>query len=417
MKQVTAALLGAGQRGVNAYSAYALNHPDEFKVVAVAEPRQDRRIAFAKAHDIPQENTFESWEALLEKPQMADCIMVCTQDQMHYEPVVRALKKGYHVLCEKPMSPNREELLGMEKAAQESGKLLCVCHVLRYSPFYSRIRQLLQEGAVGKLIAIQQLEGVGYWHMAHSFVRGNWRKSEDACPMIMAKCCHDMDILRYLADSPCVSVSSIGELSHFCGKNAPADAPERCTDGCPHAQSCPYYAPRFYLEHEKAVSDGFVSVLSLDGSEAGIMNALRSGQYGRCVYRCDNDVVDHQMTNMLFENGVTASLCMSAFTHNCERVVNLMGTHGQITGNMEKSEITYSNFKNGEVITEKISTGTSGHSGSDEALMQNFVETIASGKTDDCRTSASMSVESHLMALAAEHSRVHGGKAICLKDF
>lgn len=203
MKQVTGVLIGAGLRGGYVYSQYALDHPEEFKVVAVAEPDGDRRKLFAARHGIDKNMQFTSYEELLAKEKMADCAMICTQDRMHYEPVIMAMKKGYHVLCEKPMSQNKEEIIKMGALAQKYNCRLSVCHVLRYSPFFTKLKSLLDEGAIGRLMSIQHIEEVGYWHHAHSFVRGNWRKAEDSSPMILQKCCHDMDILLWLSGSHC----------------------------------------------------------------------------------------------------------------------------------------------------------------------------------------------------------------------
>ena len=205
MKKVTSILIGAGIRGGYVYSQYALDHPDEFQVVAVAEPDKERRELFAAKHHIPAELCFESYEELLKKEKMADCAMVCTQDKMHYEPVVMAMEKGYHVLCEKPMSPDKKEIIKMGEMAKKYNRILSVCHVLRYSPFFSKLKELLEAGRIGRLMTIQHMEEVGYWHHAHSFVRGNWRNSEESSPMILQKCCHDMDILSWLLGSRCSS--------------------------------------------------------------------------------------------------------------------------------------------------------------------------------------------------------------------
>lgn len=415
MKQVTAIVLGAGQRGAGVYADYALQFPNELKIVGVAEPRKDRREAFAKAHHLPESVCFESWEEVFARPQFADCVFVCTQDKMHYIPVMTALREGYHVLCEKPMSPNRNELVAMGDMAKKTGRILSICHVLRYSPFFVKIKEILDAGLLGQLISIQHIESVGYWHMAHSFVRGNWRKAEETSPMILAKCCHDTDILAWLAESPCVSVSSFGSLSHFHGANAPTDAPEYCLDGCPQRDACPYYAPRFYLEHPKARPDGFVSVVSLDPSNEAVLDALRKGPYGRCVYRCDNDVVDNQVVNLLFENGVSASMTVCAFTDRCERIINLMGSHGQLRGNMETGELELMDFAAGNQTVFHVHAPSGGHSGSDVSMMRNFVALVARG--GESRSSARQSVESHLIALAAEESRKNGGQPVDIRQW
>ncbi len=412
MKQITAILLGAGQRGAGIYGEYALQFPGELRFVAVAEPRRDRREEFARAHRIPPENSVDSWEELLSRDKFADCVMVCTQDRMHCGPVMEALARGYAVLCEKPMSYDRDEIVAMGQAAKRYGRLLSVCHVLRYSPFFVKLKELIDGGAVGQLIDIQHIESVGYWHMAHSFVRGNWRRSDETSPMLLQKCCHDMDILGWLVGSPCTRVASFGGLAHFNRAHQPAGAADRCLDGCIHRDDCPYYAPRFYLEHPKAMPDGFVKAVSIDTSREAVMEALRTGPYGRCVYACDNNVVDDQMVMLEYENGVRASLTMCAFTDKCERIINVMGSRGQIRGNMEDNTLEVHDFVSGntDLIHIHVSPG-GGHGGSDFAMMREFVELVASGATDS-KTGAAASVESHLVTLAAEESRLQGGAPI-----
>lgn len=407
MRQVTAVLIGAGLRGGYVYSSYALEHPEEFKIVAVAEPDEQRRTEFAKRHGISEENQFSDYEELLAKEKLADCAMVCTQDTLHYDPVVKALEKGYHVLCEKPMSPDSQEIAGMGMMTKKYGRILMICHVLRYSAFFSKIKECLVQGKIGRLMSIQHMEEVGYWHHAHSFVRGNWRRSEDTSPMILQKCCHDMDILMWLIESSCTKVSSFGDRTFFREENAPEGAPEKCLDGCPHRDECAFYAPDFYFNHPKAEEDGLIYAVSGNTTPDSIIAALREGPYGRCVFRCDNTVVDHQIVNLEFQNHVTASLTMSAFTKNCSRIINLMGTRGQMKGNMEDGSIEIDDFVTGEKEIIRLNTPARGHSGSDSNMMKDFVRMIA-GEEKDVKSSAEISVTSHLIALAAEESRITG---------
>lgn len=406
MRQITAVLIGAGLRGGHVYSAYALEHPDELRIVAVAEPDEAKRLSFAKRHHIPEELQFTNYETLFEKEQLADCAMVCTQDRMHTEPALKAMEKGYHVLCEKPMSPDKADILKMGNAAKEHDRILSVCHVLRYSAFFERLKALLTEGRIGRLMSIQHIEEVGYWHHAHSFVRGNWRNAEQSSPMILQKCCHDMDILLWLSGSRCTKISSFGELSYFKEENAPQDAPAYCLDGCAHREACPFYAPRFYLEHPKASGDGLIYALTESDKTEDILQALRKGPYGRCVFFCDNTVVDHQTVNLEFANQVTASFLMTAFTDSCARNIRLMGTKGEIKGSMEDGTIECYDFSSGSSETIHLHTPAKGHSGSDSRMMRDFVRTVSEGTVN--RTDASISVESHLMALAAEESRISG---------
>ena len=404
MKQITSILIGAGLRGGYVYSQYALDHPDEFKVIAVAEPDQERRELFAAKHNIPKELQYESYEELLQQDKMADCAMICTQDKMHYEPVTMAMQKGYHVLCEKPMSPDKEEIIKMGAMAKKYNRILSVCHVLRYSPFFSKIKEILDEERIGRMMSIQHIEEVGYWHHAHSFVRGNWRNKEESSPMILQKCCHDMDIMLWLADSKCKKISSFGELTYFTEENAPVNAPRYCMDGCEHRDKCPFYAPRFYLEHPKAVEDGLVYAVTDQADSEHVLKELKKGPYGRCVFHSDNTVVDHQTVDIEFENQVTASFLMTAFTNQCARRIRIMGTKGELKGDMEAGTIEIIDFVSGTNDLIQLHTPSKGHSGSDMSMMREFVRMVGEGKTG--KTDASVSVASHLMALAAEEARI-----------
>ncbi|MFD3273855.1 Gfo/Idh/MocA family protein [Paenibacillus dendritiformis] len=406
MKKVKLALIGAGLRGVN-YTNYALEHPGEVEVVAVAEPVEDRRMSFKQAHRLPDEMCYADWREMLNQPKLADAVLICTQDYMHYEPTMRALECGYHVLLEKPMSPDPLECIRMGERARRSGLVFSICHVLRYTRFFGTMKQMLEEGRIGRLMSIQHNENVGYWHQAHSFVRGNWRNADETSPMILAKSCHDMDILLWLAGDSCTNVSSFGSLSHFTAENAPAGAPKRCLDGCPAAEDCLYYAPKTYLTDE----DNWMKLaISDDQSYEGRLKAIQEGPYGRCVYHCDNNVVDHQVVSMDFRNEVTAVFTMSAFTKECSRTIKLMGTEGEIRGAMEKNEIELIRFDRNEpeLISLETPGGHAGHGGGDEGLIRDFIRLVADGGTAQGLTSADISVQSHMMAFAAEEARVTG---------
>lgn len=414
MNKVKVALIGAGLRGIN-YLEYALQHPREMEVVAVAEPNRQRREQFQERHGLEDAACFETWNDFFTAPKVADAVFICTQDKQHFEPTTRALEAGYHVLLEKPMSPDPEECIRMGEMASQAGLVFSICHVLRYAPFFSTIKELLEREAIGRLMSIQHNENVGYWHQAHSFVRGNWRRTEDSSPMILAKSCHDLDMLLWLADSDCVRVSSFGSLSHFTAAQAPEGAPKRCLDGCPVSDECLYYAPDHYLTED---TNWPTSAISDDMSYDARYQALLEGPYGRCVYHCDNDVVDHQVVNMEFANSVTVAFTMSAFTRDVSRTIKLMGTRGEIRGAMEKNEIEIIHFGSGKV--ERISFadrgGHVGHGGGDMALIKDFLRLVQTGGSNQGLTSASRSVQSHLMAFAAEQSRVDG-RIINLKEF
>ncbi len=417
MLKITVALIGAGQRGMDCYGKYALKFPHEVQFVAVAEPVHARREKFKEMHHLREDMCFADWHDLLARPRLADAILICTLDKLHFEPAMAALKAGYHILLEKPMSPSAAECVQIGAAAEQSESIFLVSHVLRYTNFFATIKQLLEEGAIGRLISIQLNENVAYWHYAHSYVRGNWRNSSVAGPMILSKSCHDMDMLLWLAGADCTHISSFGSQTHFVPENAPAGAPDRCLDGCPAAHTCLYYAPRFYLTGEEGWP---ASVISDDVSMDALLKALQDGPYGRCVYHCDNNVVDHQVVNAEFANGVTASFTMCAYTNDVCRTIKLMGTEGEMSGiiNRDKSEIEIFEFPSAahKVINLQSEGGPQGHGGGDFGLMRHFVQLVQSGKRQPGLTSAAISVQSHLMAFAAEQSRLES-RAIDMGDF
>ena len=346
----------------------------------------------------------------------ADAALICTQDKLHYGPAVVALQLGYHVLLEKPMSPDTWECVSLGEVADASAGRILICYVLRYTSFFSTIRALLDEGRIGRLVSIQHTENVALVDQTHAFVRGAWRKASTSSPMILAHCCHDMDLLSWFAGSPCRRVSSFGSLAHFRADNAPEGSPERCLDGCPHETRCPHYAPRTYLTEDTGWP---TSVISVDTSLAARREALRTGPYGRCVYRCDNDVVDHQVASFEFENGVTAAFTMCPFNGRTGRTLKLMGTEGELRASMSRNEIELVEFVSGRVDAIRPPVSRYRYGGGDHGIMESFVDLVRSsgrGGEDRGLTSAAGSVESHLMAFAAEESRVTG-RTVVMKEY
>ncbi|MGO4538008.1 Gfo/Idh/MocA family protein [Paenibacillus sp. 2TAB19] len=415
MKTIKLAVIGAGARGFLSYMPYVQRFPREVEVVAVAEPNMDRRTRFAEALNLSSEQLYSTWEELLNEPKLCDALLICTQDQMHYEPTVAALRKGYHVLLEKPMSNNPMECVQMENIAREEGRLLSICHVSRYTPFWQKMKQLIHDGAIGNVMSIQHNENVGYLHYAHSFVRGNWRNDTLASPMILAKSCHDMDLIRWLVDADCTKVSSFGSLSHFRIENAPAGSTDRCTDGCEVESVCPYSALRFYMQDIE--QNPFAALIADPPTETNRMNAILGGPYGKCVYRTDNNVVDHQIVNMEFENGVTVMFSMSGFTRDINRIVQVMGTKGELRGDLLSGRIELFEFSTGTQSVIQIPISSSGHQGGDDGIMRQFLSDLRSERYVDTLTSAQASLESHLMAFAAEESRLGGGAVVDMRLF
>jgi predicted dehydrogenase len=416
MKPIQTALIGAGRRGIETFGSFALRNPYEIQFTAVAEPDAERRAKFASLHNIPVERQFASWEDLLTQPKQCEALIIATMDRQHFGPTMTALDMGYDILLEKPMSNDPRECLQMAHKAMDQRRLLMICHVLRYTPFFATIKQVLDTGTLGEIVSVQHNENVGYFHQAHSFTRGNWRNSEYSSPMILAKCCHDMDILAWLIDKRCLRISSFGSLHLFKPENAPTGAPNRCSDGCPVERQCPYSAIRIYIDEHSAWGDFIKPVM--DPTEESKWAALREGPYGRCVYRCDNDVVDHQVVNMEFEGDVTVAFTMCGFTADISRSLKIMGTKGELRAHMEANEIEVRDFVtlNRQVIHP--ATGL-GHGGGDDNLLHSFarlVRSIDPAERLHPLTSASISVQSHLMAFAAERSRLEK-RVIDLNEF
>ena len=413
MEPVKAILLGAGSRGKDTYAEFAKKNPGSLKIVAVAEPNPERRRAVQEEHGIPDALAVASWEEALRAEVDAEAVIVATQDKMHVDPVVASIHKNLHILCEKPIAPTAQECLRIEAAATRYDKVFLVGHVLRYTVFFSTIKELLDSGRIGSLIGIEHSENVGHVHMSHSYVRGNWRRKEESSPMILAKSCHDMDILLWLAGADCQSLSSYGDLHYFTPEHAPAGAPARCLDGCPQAESCPYNAQKIYLTDKTRWP---VNVITTDLSLEGRIRALETGPYGRCVFRCDNDVVDHQVVALKFLNGVTATFTMTGFSMTTHRTIRLMGTEGEILGEMEGNSVVVRHFSSGSIENIEVSHLESGHSGGDPNLISDFTRLVRSGNGGG-RTSAVHSIQSHLMAFAAEESRLRGGELVAMADF
>ena len=242
---VTAITLGAGNRG-NVYGNYGIEFSKELDIIGVAEPISIRKERYAKKHNILEENRFDTWEDVFNRPKFADAVIITTPDNLHYGPCMKALELGYDVLLEKPIAPTEKECLDILNLANKTGRIVAVCHVLRYAPYFIKLREMIQSGAIGKLISIQHLEPIEHIHMSHSYVRGNWHNSKETTPIILAKSCHDLDILRWLIDKPCKSIAAFGSLKWFKKENAPEGSTNRCTDGCAVEKNCPYSALKIY---------------------------------------------------------------------------------------------------------------------------------------------------------------------------
>lgn len=417
---ITVAIAGLGNRGYNTYAQFAARFPARMRIAAVADPRSDRVALAAKQFHLAPEQCFSSAEEMLARPQLAELLFVCTQDGQHAAHAVAGMERGYHILLEKPIAPTPEQCHAIAEAAQRTARKVVVCHVLRYTPFFGKVKELLDRGVIGELVTIQHQENVGYWHQAHSFVRGNWRRTDETTFMLLAKCCHDLDLLLWLSGKRCLRTSSYGSTYLFRADKAPAGAAMRCLDGCAAKESCPYDAEKIYLTNpQTGVCHGKTGwpceVLANEPTPETIRQAIETGPYGRCVYHCDNDVVDHQVVNMELSGGVTAQLTMSAFTTRRGRDTRLMGTKGEILAAMDENRITVTPF-GGEAYTidvSKLATDFSGHAGGDVRMVEDFLQWVETDVLPSARMSTlDRSLESHYVAFAAEQSRLCGGQSV-----
>ncbi|MFD6141308.1 Gfo/Idh/MocA family protein [Promicromonospora sp. NPDC060271] len=446
---VRLAVLGAGGRGADAYGRWVRAHPDRARIVAVADPDANRLEALAGTTAA----RYDDWADLAAElgRLRPDAVIVALPDALHVAAATAVADAGLPMLLEKPAAPTLSALTDLAAVVRRTGARIAVGHVLRFAPFWRAVRTVVEAGALGDLATIEVRENIGFWHFAHSFVRGNWRSSAESSPMVLAKTCHDLDLIRWLAGSAPRTVASEGSLLHFRPENAPDGAPARCTDGCPAAADCPFYAPRYYLDALRDVTGHPVTMLGDDLSPAGRLAALRRGPYGRCVYHCDNDVADHQQTLLRFPSGLTATLTASAFTAENTRHLAITGTRGQLHGHMESGEIRVDLFSPSgrlpdaalgalpgvELVesgtdgplghathtlvarpapesgpgagTDAGTSGRGGHAGGDAGLMDAFCRAVVDGTVGSGELSFATALDSHLMAFAAEWSRAGAG--------
>lgn len=400
------ALVGAGQRGM-IYSEHVYN-TKKADIVAVVEPQDKKRAAAAEKFGIPSGMQFKKTEDFYAQGRIADAVIIASMDRDHYAQVMAALDLGYDILLEKPISPNPRECLEIQDKANQKGCKVIVCHVLRYTNFFAAIKEIIDSGELGKVITIQHNENVGNYHIAHSFVRGNWRRSDLSSPLVMQKSCHDMDILAWLVGSEAKRIASFGSLKYFKEENAPSGSSDRCLT-CKTAKDCRFDARKVYLP---VAGSWPASVLTQEQTEEGILKALAEGPYGRCVYRCDNDVCDNQVVLIEFKNDITVSFNLSGFTNKISRTIKVMCENGEIRGDDSLNQIEVTKFASNAMDAFEqriIHTGLTqgGHGGGDMTLMDDFVHQLEAG-TNDSRSSITQSVESHVMAYAAEHSRITG---------
>jgi len=412
-KRLKIAAIGCGARAVTYLSEAVRDMSALYEVVAGADPVESAINTIREISKNPNFRSFDSADALLAEDKLADVLLISTQDHMHYQPCIQAMEKGYDILLEKPIATDLAEIIEMERIAKRLNRRVMLCHIYRFSPFYSKIKEIIDSGVLGDIVSINASEGVGQWHQSHSFVRGKWAITERATPMILAKCCHDMDYLSWLIDEDCVEVSSFGNLSHFNQTNKPNGAPERCTDGCPVASSCHYNATRYATDKRHPWLPQIMPN-EKNSSTDEILQWLKVSPWGRCVYQCDNDVVDHQVVAMKFKKNITCTFTMTAFDNG--RSIDIYGTKGRLKG----GEFLSQNCGFDLSVVEHASDAQTRydfkfdddayihHEGGDSGLVKAIYSEMQDPEPEKMRASISRAIQSHLMSFAAEKSRLCG---------
>ena len=419
-----AIIVGAGHRALK-YASYAKVHPEELRIVGVADPDEIRRRRAVELHGLDATQCFSSAAELAERPRCADVVINGTMDQQHVPTSLPLLAAGYHLLLEKPFATHEEELWALVRAAAKHRRHVAICHVLRYAPFYAAIRQRVAEGGVGRILNVQTIEHVSYHHMAVGFVRGKWNsRARCASSMLMAKCCHDLDLLCWMQSGVApVRVASFGSNLQFRRENAPARAGSRCLVDCPIEANCLYSAGKHYIDHPERWS-----FYVWDGLEAGgaapieekVESLKTDNPYGRCVWKCDNDVVDHQSVVVEFEDGSTATHNMVGGTARPSRAIHVLGTEGEIQGVFEDNAFVVRKIdprpghEYDEVRISLKDTGDmhgafGGHGGGDLRLVADFVRLVRGEETSLSLTALHDSVYGHLLGFRADHARERGG--------
>jgi len=410
-KPITTIICGYGGRG-GLYGYYATQMPDTWKVVGVAEPISYRRIAAQDRHGLATDQTWLDFRDVLDGPKRADTVTIGLPDKLHYEAALMALDAGYDLLLEKPIAQNYRQVEEIAQKAERLGRIVAVCHVLRYAPYFVQLKAVIESGMIGDVVSIQHMEPIHHLHFAHSYVRGPWHKESDSTPSLLAKSCHDLDLIHWWVDKKCTKVSSMGGLKKYSRAYKPEGAPRQCLDGCPAADTCIYHAGKVYVEKKMWSTH---HIITADRSDESILLQLRQGQYGRCVYQHENDVCDHQVVNMEFEGGATAAFSMEACTSYGGRRTRVMGSKGDIVGDEQFLDVSI--FDTGQHIRWDVNAqglDLSGHGGGDQRLVIDFCQAVAARDDSDLATRIENSLPSHRIGYAAEDSRRRGGQVIRL---
>jgi predicted dehydrogenase len=405
----TIAVIGLGSRGTNYMRFVRLFNNKRARMVAICDVSEVKVKEVAKRYRIDPANCFTDENEFF-KEKRADAVFICTQDNDHYRNCMAALNLGYHILVEKPLSYNIAECEEIERVAKEKNLNVVVCHVLRYSNYFSKMKELIRSGELGEIMTINHQENIANFHFAHSYVRGNWHKLETATPILMAKCCHDIDIISWLMEDEAEHVQSYGALTYFTEKNAPAGAPKRCTDGCP-VKECPYNAEYLYITappHKATWLKYSPRILTgkANSTKEDVYNALKNGPYGVCVYHSDNDVNDHQSLIMKFPGDRIATHTLTAFTDKFYRETHITLTKGEIIGNTLNGKLKVHYFEGNRKKTIRTSLiQLPGHIEADMKLVNAFVSLLEGTLENmDDVTFVSATIPSHRTIVRSEES-------------
>lgn len=413
------AILGFGSRG-QMFGRLIKN--SNHKLVAVAEPVPHSLEKASKEFGVDKDMCFKDANDFFAKGKICDAIFLCTQDAQHYEMTMKALELGYDICLEKPAAVNYEQCVAIRDEANRLNRKIMLTHVLRYTPFYQCIKETIKSGVLGKIININQNEFIAYWHFALSFVRGPWRRMGDSTPTIVAKCCHDLDILLWLMDKECVSVASVGRLNYFNPENAPKGSAKHCADCSKEIkEKCLYNAYNIYPQRmQHAVVGG---VAKFAGKNIYDVLDAKEDLISKCIFHCDNDAIDNQNVQLEFADGTLANLTMTAFSEECHRTIMVSGTKGEMWGDMEEGKLHLNIFGQDEVVIDagkrfnKSGVSTrGGHGGGDFYLFNDFVDYIQNENSESLtRTTIEQSIDSHLVGFLAEESRQKKGQRMFVK--
>ena len=421
-EKIKMVIIGCGARGKETYGRYAMKQDSGIEIVAICDNDLVKLESAKSEFNLTDDMCFTDYNELYALGKIADCVVIANYDQEHFDATMKAIDLGYHILLEKPISNSLEECVKIRDFANLKGVKVVVCHVMRYTSYYMYLKKLLKEKIIGDLIAIEQTEDVSYWHMAHAFVRGNFRNSNTTSPMILQKCCHDFDLIMYLTEEKPISLTSVGDLRFFREVNAPKNACEYCVD-C--HEECIFNAANFYLGvYDDKVNNNLetnvwpLSQIVEHPTREKLLNELKVSNFGKCVFKSDNNVVDHQFTTIKLEKGTIATLTMIGFSNDGGRQTHCYGTKGEIYLDEQRRTIEISVFGQRKKVVsfDELSSDFSGHGGGDNEMMKEFVEYLKSS-TATMTSSINLSVDSHILAFASEYSRLNNSKCVDVKKF